>query len=220
MLLDIHTHRQLPQPEGIYSICLGEEKIEFIDNQYYSLGIHPWTAARNGMAPEGMDEDLTETLFNELEMNAGREDVLAIGECGVDLGPKGGPLYKQLLLFKRHVALSEKIGKPLIIHEVKAHDIIAGARRDLKPAQNWAIHGFRRNAATAAMLLRAGCWISFGPEFNVEALQSMPSDLILAETDASDLTIEEVIGRISAARGEDMTEHIAANTARFLGRGE
>lgn len=214
MLLDIHTHHKLPQPEAVYGICVGEEEITFDPEQAYSIGVHPWTAAR--MSAE-TDADITDELFSQLEKEAERKEVVAIGECGVDLGPQGGPLFKQMLLFRRHVELSERIGKPLIIHDVKAHDIIAGARRDLKPAQNWAIHGFRRNAATAQMLLRAGCYISFGSEFNPEALRAMPLDRILAETDNDDVTIEQVINRISGTLAEEMHDRIAENTRRFLG---
>lgn len=211
-ILDIHRHlkageEQVLHPEAVIGICIGRDRFEPVEEQLYSAGIHPWHAV-NAEAPD--------TLWEELEEIAVRPDVVAIGECGVDLGPQGGPLYKQLLLFKRHVELSERLGKPIVIHDVKAHDIIAGARRDLKPRQNWAIHGFRRNAATAQMLLRAGCYISFGPEFNEEAVRAVPADRILAETDESDVEIKTVIARISAARGEEMEETLRRNAASFL----
>ena len=67
------------------------------------------------------------------------------------------------------------------------------------------------------MLLRAGCYISFGSEFNPEALRAMPLDRILAETDNDDVTIEQVINRISGTLAEEMHDRIAENTRRFLG---
>lgn len=126
-------------------------------------------------------------------------------------------MFRQLLVFKRHVEISESVRKPIVIHDVKGHDVIVGARRDLAPTQNWAIHGFRRKREVAAMLLRAGCWLSFGAEFNPDALRATPEDRILAETDETPVTIEEVITRLSAAYGKDLTETIAANTRNFLG---
>ena len=40
--------------------------------------------------------------------------------------------------------------------------------------------------------------------------------MILAETDESGLSIEEIIARLSEARGENMLEAIRENTANFL----
>lgn len=234
-ILDIHTHHAVPQPEGVVSLCLRKVRIEagkvslsaegvpvvtadMITNptpdaavldieQKYSVGIHPWDTL----------EDPGEEEWDALRTLAAEPNVVAVGECGIDLTPKGGPLFRQMQIFKRHVELSEELGKPLVLHDVKAHDIIAGARRDMKPTQPWAIHGFRRKPEVAAMLLRAGCWLSFGAEFNSETLLATPKDRILAETDESPLSIEEVIGRLSAAYGEDLRGTIAENTRRFLG---
>ena len=69
----------------------------------------------------------------------------------------------------------------------------------------------------ARMFVRAGCWLSFGAEFNRDALLAIPADRILAETDESTFTIDEVITRLSAAYGSDLRETIAENTRKFLG---
>lgn len=207
-ILDIHTHHAAPQPDAVVNIRLGGdfETPVLLNNQYYSTGVHPWDTLA----------EISDQEWNEFETLAVKTEIVAIGECGVDLTPKGGPLYRQLLVFKRQVEISERLCKPMIIHDVKGHDILVGARRDLNPKQNWAIHGFRRKPEVATMLLRAGCYISFGPEFNPDTLQSMPEDRILAETDESPVTISEVIDRLSETRGKDMTQIIAKNTRRFL----
>lgn len=206
-ILDIHTHKPAPQPEAVESICLSPTvEPEFIKDQLYSVGIHPWDTVI----------DVTEAEYARLDSFAERKDVVAIGETGLDLTPKGGPMFRQVLVFRHHIELSERLKKPLVIHDVKAHDMIVGIRRDLKPTQNWAIHGFRKNPEVAAMLLRAGCYISFGADFNPDTVAKMPADRILAETDESELSIEEVITRISGARGEDMMRQIAKNTKEFL----
>lgn len=209
-ILDIHTHHPVPQPQGVESLCLhpgmGVPPTEPV--QRYSVGIHPWDTA----------DETGEAEWEALEQAARRPEVVAVGECGIDLSQRAGPLFRQIMVFRRHVELSERIGKPIVIHDVKGHDIIAGARRDLAPRQSWAIHGFRRKPEVAQMLLRAGCYLSFGAEFNPDTLLTTPEDRILAETDESPLSIEEVITRMSAVRGKDLTEVIAANTRAFLSR--
>lgn len=207
-ILDIHTHHPVPQPEAIVdaSPLIAGQEGEFIpmQGQLYSVGIHPWDTI----------DSPSETLLNAVEKAALLKEIVAIGECGVDL-LKGGPMFRQLQVFRRMADLSERLKKPLIVHDVKAHDIICGLRRDLRPVQPWVIHGFRGNAPTVAMLLRSGCRISFGEKFNSEALRSMPADKILAETDESPFPINEIIRRMSEARGEDLTAVIAANSKIF-----
>lgn len=202
-LLDIHTHHPAPQPEAIISIPAGE--FSPAEDQFYSVGIHPWDTMA---AP-------TEEFWKALETAASRPDVLAIGECGVDT-LKGGPMFRQLQVLKRQIELSERLGKPLIIHDVKAHDVITGLRRDLMPTQPWVIHGFRGKPTVAKMLTDAGMYLSFGEKFNAESLQQTPADRILAETDESSLSITEIITVLSTAAGRDLTEEIASNTRAVL----
>lgn len=206
-ILDLHTHRSAPYPEGM--ISLGPSGFEPVEGQLYSVGIHPWDSMQ---APSA-------EIIADLERVAALPCVAAIGECGYD-ALKGGPAFRQLQLFKKHVEISEALGKPMVIHDVKGHDIIIGLRRDLAPKQKWAVHGMRNNANVARMLLVAGLWISFGEKFNQDALkmvlQEWPERL-LVETDESQLSIEEIISNISATAGIDLTELLEKNTKEFLG---
>lgn len=208
MLLDIHTHHAAPYPEGVIS---AEPAAGFgpLDGQFYSLGLHPW----HSDAPEA------DAILDSVQQLAGQPWVAAIGECGVDPN-RGAPLYRQLLQFRRQVEISETAGKPLVIHAVKAADVIIGVHSDLAATRPWAIHGFRGKPTVAGMYLRAGLWLSFGERFNPDALRAMPRDRILAETDDSALAIEQILATQAEALGIPAAEYtalIAANTARFLG---
>lgn len=171
-------------------------------DQKYSVGIHPWSTIE---APSS-------ELWSELERICALPMVVAIGEAGIDAA-KGGPMFRQLQVLKRVVELSESLGKPLVLHDVKAHDIIIGVRRDLNATQPWIIHGFRGKPTVAKMLLDAGLYLSFGEKFNPDSLAATPLDRLLAETDDSPLTIQEVIAALSASLGQDLTPHILATTA-------
>ena len=208
LLLDLHTHHSAPQPGGIISLDATEmpEVSSLLPDQLYSVGIHPWSTM----------EDPGEEVWARLEELAALPNVVAIGEAGIDMSGKGGPLFRQLLVFRRQVELSERLCKPMVIHDVKAHDVLTGCSRDLNPKQNWAIHGFRLKPQVAEMLLRAGFWLSFGAEFNHETLRDMPEGRMLAETDESELGIADVIKRLSAVLDRDVTEEIGRNTRNFL----
>lgn len=201
--LDIHTHHPAPQPLGVVAVTV--EEFTPIEGQLYSVGIHPWTT----MSAPSL------ALWNEFERIATMPQVVAIGECGIDK-LKGGPLFRQLQVMSRQIEISEKLGKPLIIHDVKAHDVIVGLKRDMNPKQKWVVHGLRGKPSVAKMMTDAGIYVSFGEKFNPETPRSIPEEMILAETDESLLTIEEIIAALSANMGKDMTEIIRQNTENFL----
>ena len=203
MILDIHTHRSAPQPDAV--VACSPAGFDPLPDQLYSLGIHPWD----------LKADVDPQTWTELENNLRRPEVVAVGEAGVDI-PKGGLLFRQMLVFKRQILLSEELAKPLVIHDVKAHEIIIGMKKDINPSQNWVIHGFRYKPSVAKMFIDAGCWLSFGPLFNPETLLSVPEDRLLAETDDTPVDIREVIRRLSETKGKDLTELIAENSSRFL----
>lgn len=201
--LDIHTHHPAPQPQAV--IAVEPEEFIPIDDQRYSVGYHPWTL----LQPPSSSQWL------QFEEEASSPNVVAIGEAGIDK-IKGAPMFLQLMVFRKQIEISEKLQKPLIIHDVKAHDVITGLKRDMNPTQKWAIHGFRAKPTVAKMFTDLGCYISFGEFFNPESLLSVPQELILAETDESLLTIEEIIAKISETLQFDATDLIAQNTLRFL----
>ena len=207
MILDIHTHNASPQPEALISVAPSEFKP--VEGQLYSVGIHPWDTVT---PMESKELELLESV-------AAHPQVAAIGETGIDM-LKGGPLFKQMQLFKFHIELSEKLKKPLVIHDVRAHDVILGLKRDLKPRMIWTIHGFRAKPGVAKMFTDVGMLLSFGEKFNSESLKSVPEEMLLAETDESPLNIKEIIASLSDVRGEDLTQTIERNATRFLNREE
>lgn len=203
MILDVHSHRPTPYPQGV--VCLMDCRLPLADGQAYSVGIHPWDTA----AP------LTEDVWVQFEQVASNPQVVAIGECGIDL-TKGGAMFRQLQVFRRQVEISERLQKPLVIHCVKGADIIMGLKRDLNPKQYWVIHGFRGKPELARQLVSKGIFLSFGEKFNADTVMSMPPGMFLAETDESILTIEEIIGNLSVAANRDLLPEIEANTMHFL----
>ena len=203
LCLDIHTHHPVPQPLGVISSSIYD--FAPVEGQLYSIGFHPWTT----------DTLPSEEDWRKFEELASHPSVVAIGECGIDK-VKGGLLFKQLLVFKRQIDISERLKKPLIIHDVKAHDIIVGLKRDLKPKEKWVVHGLRGKPTVAKMMTDAGIFVSFGEKYNPDTPLAVPENMILAETDESTLTIQEIIANLSLTMGRDFTDIIANNTERFL----
>lgn len=137
----------------------------------YSVGIHPWHAA-----------DATPDHWQWLEQAAQRPDVVAIGEAGLDK-LCSTPLAIQTEAFMRQAQLSERVGKPLIIHNVRANQEILDLHTRLRPTQPWVLHGFRGKPQLAQMFLDHGFHISLGPRHNPATAAIIPPERLLRETD-------------------------------------
>lgn len=168
MLIDAHTH-QADSHIGVISV--EPDRFDPRPGQYYSVGIHPWSTSTVG------DDD-----FRLLEAAARHPQVVAIGECGIDR-LRGADVERQRIIFERHIALSEQLRKPLIVHEVKASDIVLALHAQLRPACRWMRHGARFGVRQAEQYVRHGIYLGFGANRNEQTLQSVPRQLILLETD-------------------------------------
>lgn len=209
MILDCHTHHQAPAPHSIISTS----PIGFAayGMQKWSVGLHPWDLALFC----GDNLRIKDEIWVELVAAAACPDVAAVGECGIDL-LKGGLLATQMLAFRKQALLAERLRKPLIIHSVKAHDIIIGIKKDIKPEQPWIIHGFRNKPTIAEMYLKAGFYLSFGEKFSPEAVEITPPDRILAETDESQFPIDIIIARIEESVQKSLRSNIIENGKIFF----
>ena len=172
----------------------------------FSAGLHPW--------------DVTDDFENqliELENILANPRVVAVGECGFDT-LKGPSHELQEQAFVRQVELSERYGKPMILHVVRDFDSVIRLRKQFKPTQKWLIHGFRGGLAQMDQLYAQGILVSFGLKHNPEAVRHVPSDRLFLETDGAG-PINQVISdaaTLRAATLEAISSLISTNVTNFL----
>ena len=158
----------------------------------YSVGIHPWR----------IGDDWPDKV-KLLEQAAEHHLVVAIGETGLD-SLKGPSLEVQEQVMQAHINIAAATGKPLILHCVRTSQQILKLWRDNPHAHNvaWVIHGFRGNENVARELLEAGFYLSYGENFNDNALNSTPIDHLLVETDDAPCDrIDQVLKAVSRSKG-------------------
>lgn len=165
---DIHTHRLDAGEDCIINLPL---RTPLPESGYFSVGVHPWDAATS-----------TEDDMEEIERLAEHPRVIAIGETGIDK-LRGVDMERQMELLKRHIEISERVEKPLILHAVRAFAELIRLRRQLKPRQRWIIHGFRGKPELARELLRHGFDLSIGQAYNPAAAALIPPNRLFHETD-------------------------------------
>lgn len=204
MIYDIHTHHEKAE-NAVFNLILKDGK-EVLPQQYCSVGIHPWYMC-----------EFNENMAQILRKLAEQPNVLAIGESGIDK-LRGGNMDEQIKWMEYHIRLSEELGKPLIIHDVKGIDTILAVKKKYRPQQAWVRHGFRGNEQMVKSLIDNGFYISLGEKWNEKAVQAIPTDRLLLETDESALSIAEIARQISAVRGttqEEILNLSAQNIARI-----
>ena len=196
-LFNLHTHHPRNRPDLMEIANLRPGQDESGMAAYFSAGLHPWF----------LTEASLEADLRWLETQANRPEVLAIGEAGLDKLIET-PWDLQMRAFQQVVEISELVHKPLIIHCVRAFEAITALKKQWKPTSPWIIHGFDKNPQTAAMLLKVGCYLSFGKALlrsnshAAEALRQTPPGRYFLETDdAQELDIEAVYARAAEIFG-------------------
>ncbi|MDR0977278.1 MAG: TatD family hydrolase [Prevotellaceae bacterium] len=202
-LLDIHTHH-LPLQAGTAIVNCPPETFAPQPGQWYSVGIHPWHVGERTF-----DAEVVRRLL-------AHPQVLAVGEAGLDK-LVSTPMAVQTTLFERQVQLSEQLGKPLVIHAVKATEELLALKRQLAPRTTWVIHGFRGKPALAESLLRHGFCLSFGEHYHADALRITPIEALFVETDESEVPVEMLYERAAAVRGET-AEQLRTAVSRNISR--
>ena len=206
---DIHTHHQ-PSMPGTAIVSVSPADFCPQPGHWYSTGIHPWQAGDPQWQADNWEQRLAQLLHHP--------QVLAVGEAGLDRLAQA-PLPLQTDLFRRQTLLAETVGKPLIIHAVKAQAELIALKRELQPAMPWVIHGFRGKAQLADTYLKHGFFLSFGEKYQEEALRRVPLERLFIETDESTVPVARLYERAAGVRGlsaDELLEAVSCNVCRVF----
>ncbi len=153
---------------------------------FSSVGIHPNGCHRFGSRQWSEVIDLTI-----------RDNVVALGETGLDCYWDDTPLEVQRDWFRKHIELSHETGLPLVVHQRESETPIL-EMLDMfhhNGKVNGIMHSFTGSLKTAEKCLDYGMYISFAGMVtfkNAQAIREVakciPQDRILIETDSPYLT--------------------------------
>jgi len=153
-----------------------------------SAGLHPWYIHGEIAAAE---EGLQAALRNP--------QVKALGECGLDR-LKGPPFEIQYTFLQMQRRLAEAVGKPLIIHCVRAYDEILEQLKDAEVPV--ILHDFRAGLVQTQRLLHypqfyfsLGKGLLNGSPGHLQAYAVIPPERLLFETDTLRMPVRRVYER-------------------------
>lgn len=206
MLIDTHAHLMFSEFDkdidavlerarkaGITAIVnagcgveASKKSVEMADGSflYATLGLHPYDSA-----------DLDDDLMREWESlissdRGGKKCIVAIGETGLDYFKAAVPKDVQKRSFERHVALAEKKGLPVIVHNRNADEDCLEILSKY-PSVKAVFHCFASSLEFAKKVWELGYFTSFTGIVTYpaavglrEVLKEVPMDKFFVETDS------------------------------------
>jgi TatD DNase family protein len=141
--------------------------------------------------------ELLEQALELLPEMLARGSCVALGELGLDYGPRRNPLSRevQLRVFKQQLEIAGMARKPLVLHVVHAHEQALAVLKQVKPAQTFGglVHAFSGSLELARRYMDLGFSISVGgalarPGYQTlkRAIKHIPADRLVIESDAPD----------------------------------
>ena len=147
-----------------------------------TIGTHPHNA--------GEEADLG---VNDILRHADDEDIVGIGEAGLDFHYDYAPRDVQERVFRNHITAARSSGLPLVIHARDADEAMEATLREeyAKGAFRFVLHCFSSGQELARTGVELGGYVSFSgivtfkrsDELRALAAE-LPLDRILVETDA------------------------------------
>lgn len=217
-LVNIHTHHQQPGDSIQLINHLPQQAFPEHSDASYSSGLHPWY----------IRDTNNNALLEKLELLAAQNQIMAIGECGLDRTIET-PLQLQEELFIQQVELAERYQKPLILHVVKSYPDIIRIKKSRKSSIPWILHAYQGNQQTTQQLLAHDFYFSFGtqllrrPQKLQNSLKQIPLEKLFFETDDSTEKIETIYIFAAQILGLTVTalqELVFNNYQRIFGNGE
>ena len=174
--VDTHCHLFLldREPSGVVEaakaagvdrlICVGVdpetsrrslELADSIEGVFATAGMHPHDA-------EGFDAEAA----RRIEELLADPRVIGVGECGLDFFRMRSPAPDQIRCLRTHIALSNDVGKPMVVHVREAWPDVLRVL-DEGSAERVVIHCFSGDAQIARECAERGYWISFAGQHHV-----------------------------------------------------
>ena len=170
-------------------------------------GIHPWQAEIGYELP----------CLTECDI---------IGETGLDYACEVDR-DRQKELFRKHLERARELGKPVVLHTVRALEDTLKILSDFKAVKGVVFHGFIGSKEQAMECLKRGYYLSFGERSlrspkSIEALRITPLSQLFCETDDNTLVaIEEIyslVAQIKQIGVEELQKEIEKNYKKLFHR--
>ena len=161
--------------------------------RHVALGLHPCFMSHHSPAS---DLSRLESLLDS------RHDIVAVGECGLDLFIDNPHIEDQQRLLDAQLVLAKRYNLPVVLHVRRAVDLILKALRRHKLPRGGIAHAFSGSVQQAEQFRDLGFLIGVGGAVTYPRAQRLrklvstcPIDTIVLETDAPDMPLSGFQGQ-------------------------
>ncbi|OGT21219.1 MAG: DNAase [Gammaproteobacteria bacterium RBG_16_57_12] len=151
---------------------------------YPALGLHPLYIDKH-----------TDQHLADLERRLSGNNVVAVGEIGLDYFVEPTDKNRQQALFEAQLALARTANLPVLLHVRKAHDQVLATLRRLR-VRGGIAHAFNGSRQQADQYLALGFKLGFGGMLTYERAsriralaRQLPLEALVLETDAPDMAV-------------------------------
>jgi TatD DNase family protein len=189
-----------------------------------AAGLHPWYVHE---APGDWDQRLA-ALLPRLD---------AVGEIGLDRGERAPALELQEPVFARQLALAAAAGLPVLVHVVRAHDLVLHHLKASDGRLRGIIHAFSGSPEDARAYAERGFLLGIGGGLTREnahrlrrVVSKLPLTSLVLETDSPYLGtatvpagssrpahVAQVADQLAAVLGRPVEEVVAITSANLRG---
>ncbi len=192
-------------------------------------------------------QDYSEATATAIRALAAREEVVAIGECGLDFNRNFSSPQDQRACLQAQLEIAVDVQLPVFLHERDAHEALCELVEPVRPRlAGVVVHCFTGGPQQAARYLAMDAYLGItgwicderrGQALR-EAVVTIPDDRLMLETDAPFLTprdapkgtprrnepamlphVLEAVAKLRGQSPEAVAAAATANTRRFFGLG-
>ncbi|MBP0048141.1 TatD family hydrolase [Marinobacterium sp. AK62] len=253
MLIDTHCHLDFPDFDtdrdavieraleaGVGAIIVPSVTVDNVQRVldlcaassrfYPALGLHPCFSHDPESALTALEQAL----------QAHRQEVVAVGEIGLDFRSGQPDVRQQESLLVAQLQLAKAHDLPVLLHAVRSHDAVLKQLRRAELPRAGIVHAFSGSEQQAREYARLGFKLGFGgacTHDRARKLQRLATELplewLVLETDAPDMPLQGhqgernepgqvavVAAHLAALRGislEELLTRTCANAAQVLG---
>lgn len=166
---------------------------------YFAVGLHPcWLSGNIDQHSRGTQlSALRSALIDQLNT----DNCIAIGECGLDQYIDGDAELQEAVL-ACHLEIAQQYDKPILLHCRRAHNQMLRCLKAFPLKRGGILHAYSGSREQAEQYWQMGFYLGIGGTITYDranktrnAVQGLPLEALVLETDAPDMPLNGQQGR-------------------------
>lgn len=225
---DVDQVWQTAQDVGVTQAIVTGTDVEESKAAYLQACAHAGLFSTAGVHPHDA-KDVSENYINDLAALLSKDEVVAVGECGLDFNRNYSPPEQQERVFLEQLQLAKQTGLPLFLHERDAAERFLPCINEVfgDSEVQGVVHCFTGSSESLHAYLERGFYIGVTGwvcderrgVLLQEQVKDIPEDRLLIETDSPFLLPRDLKPKPKSRRNEPKyLPHILARIAELRGQ--